>query len=268
MARRFVTSGAVGSGTVVAWLLLAAAGRAEALPQATRTPTATPMPCTGNCDGGPAVSVDELVRGVGIALEQLPLRLCEAFDATGDGRVSVEELVQAVNNALNGCRVAPPSRSATPVVSPTASPSHTLLPASPTATTSSSPTRTSTRTPTPTFTPAVSVCGGAITSTPKLCDVEVVPNPVPLFGLYRLDYCLSDREGDVNMACYGIRTGPDPPIETCEAVVSTARPLNGCFASGAIRSTNPAGNYSLILYFKDRAGNRSNVMDVAFRIVP
>ncbi len=249
-----------------ALLAMAARGAAGGPPEATVTPTATPVPCTGNCDGGPAVSVDELVRGVGIALDQLPFALCPAFDASGDQRVSVDELVQGVNNALNGCGVAPPSR--TPTRPPTASPSHTPLPPTPTATASPSATRTSTRTPTRTVTPAVSVCGGAITSAPKLCDVEVVPNPVPLFGLYRLDYCLSDREGDVSQACYGVRTGPDPPLETCEAVVSTARPLNGCFASGAIRSTNPAGNYSIILYFRDRAGNRSNVVEAAFRIAP
>ena len=107
-----------------------------------------------------------------------------------------------------------------------------------------------------------------ITSAPKLCDVETIPNPVPLFGLYTIGYCLSDREGDVRVACYAIRTSPDIPTPTCEQVVATGGVLNGCFVSGAIRSTNPAGNYTLIAYFEDRAGNHSNVVETAFSIAP
>ncbi|HYD49524.1 MAG TPA: hypothetical protein VEB21_14305 [Terriglobales bacterium] len=60
--------------------------------------------CGGDCDGGGSVSVDELVRGVSIALGTVRLSECEAFDSSGDGSVTVDELVAAVSAALEGCR--------------------------------------------------------------------------------------------------------------------------------------------------------------------
>lgn len=59
--------------------------------------------CTGDCSGNAAVTVDELVRGVGIALNRTPLDECIVFDESPNGAVAVNELVQAVNFALRGC---------------------------------------------------------------------------------------------------------------------------------------------------------------------
>jgi hypothetical protein len=70
-------------------------------PVSTESPT--PEPCTGDCEADGAVTVDELVRGVNIALARLSLDACPAFDRNGDRRVTVDELVAAVNNALLGC---------------------------------------------------------------------------------------------------------------------------------------------------------------------
>jgi hypothetical protein len=50
------------------------------------------------------VTVDELITGVNIALGATPLSACPVFDPSGDGAVTVDEILQAVNNALNGCR--------------------------------------------------------------------------------------------------------------------------------------------------------------------
>lgn len=82
------------------------------------TPTPTPLPTalalgdraapagiaaiTGDCDGNGRVTIDELVRGVNIALGLQPLSRCPDFDANRDGRVTIDELVRAVNIALNG----------------------------------------------------------------------------------------------------------------------------------------------------------------------
>src|SRR5262249_11199253 len=60
--------------------------------------------------GGGAVSINELVTGVGIAQGLQPIDACAAFDADGGGNVSINELVAAVSSALNGC----PSGPATP----------------------------------------------------------------------------------------------------------------------------------------------------------
>ncbi len=76
-------------------------------PSATPTPTATFVvaECRGDCDGNGAVSVSELVRGVGDAL--LLTRTCPAMDNDGSGWVSIGELVAAVRSALDGCFAAP-----------------------------------------------------------------------------------------------------------------------------------------------------------------
>lgn len=73
-------------------------------PTPTATPTATTAPpCAGDCDGNGDVTVDELVKGVNIALGSTELVACPAFDADGAGSVTVDEVVAAVNRALAGC---------------------------------------------------------------------------------------------------------------------------------------------------------------------
>jgi Tol biopolymer transport system component len=69
------------------------------------TPTSTPLawPCPGDCDSNGAVEVQELVRGVNVALGRLPLQRCAPFDESQDGRVSIDELVAAVAAALGEC---------------------------------------------------------------------------------------------------------------------------------------------------------------------
>ncbi|MDX2169150.1 MAG: hypothetical protein SF182_18925 [Deltaproteobacteria bacterium] len=76
----------------------------------TATPTGTPTvpvtpggSCVGDCNGDGAVTVNELITGVNIALDQASLSACPSFDSSGDGAVAVNELISAVSNALNGC---------------------------------------------------------------------------------------------------------------------------------------------------------------------
>jgi Tol biopolymer transport system component len=59
--------------------------------------------CDGDCSRDGAVTVEELVVGVNIALGTTPLQQCPSFDAGHDDEVTVEELIIAVNNALNSC---------------------------------------------------------------------------------------------------------------------------------------------------------------------
>ena len=59
--------------------------------------------CTGDCDGTGAIAVDELVRGVSIALQLFSLDQCPVFDSNGDGTVTIDELVRAIGAALHGC---------------------------------------------------------------------------------------------------------------------------------------------------------------------
>lgn len=73
-------------------------------PTATATPTPpTPITCVGDCGDDGAVTVDEIIRGVNIALGTASVGSCGAFDVNGDNAVTVDEIVKAVNAALNGC---------------------------------------------------------------------------------------------------------------------------------------------------------------------
>ncbi len=59
--------------------------------------------CPGDCDHDREVFVDELLRGVRIALGEASVDLCLAADADGDATVTIAELMQAVTPALRGC---------------------------------------------------------------------------------------------------------------------------------------------------------------------
>ncbi len=61
----------------------------------------------GDCAHDGAVTIDDLVIGVNIALGTASLSDCESFDANGDGRVTVDELVAGVDAALVGVEVTP-----------------------------------------------------------------------------------------------------------------------------------------------------------------
>jgi len=95
----------------------------EAEPTQTQPPppsatSVTPARCGGDCNGDGVDTIDELIRGVNIALGNAPLSDCVAFDANGDGDVTIDELIQAVDVALNGW----------PLPTPRATPSSTRTP--------------------------------------------------------------------------------------------------------------------------------------------
>jgi hypothetical protein len=56
----------------------------------------------GDCDGDGAVSIDELIRAVNIALGETELSLCEPLDVNDDGSVDVNELIGAVAASMSG----------------------------------------------------------------------------------------------------------------------------------------------------------------------
>ena len=75
-------------------------------PIATSTPTLQPPPCTASCLGdcnncNGVVDTAELVLDVRMALGTSPVWPC--MDADGNGQVSIDELVTAVDYALKGC---------------------------------------------------------------------------------------------------------------------------------------------------------------------
>jgi hypothetical protein len=65
--------------------------------------------CNGDCNGDGRVTVDEVVRAVNLYLGKpfcnasQPLLSCPVADTNLDGRVSIGEVMQAVNRFLSGC---------------------------------------------------------------------------------------------------------------------------------------------------------------------
>jgi hypothetical protein len=49
------------------------------------------------------VTVDELIKGVNIALGNANVSTCRAGDANSDGEITINEIIAGVGNALNGC---------------------------------------------------------------------------------------------------------------------------------------------------------------------
>ncbi len=47
--------------------------------------------------------MDELITMVNIALGSSLVSTCSAGDADGNGEITINEIIAAVNNALNGC---------------------------------------------------------------------------------------------------------------------------------------------------------------------
>ncbi len=96
-------------------------------PLSTSTPTSlptsvvtgTPLPCTGDCNGSGDVTVSEIITLVNMALgTQTQLSACPDGlppSITNVSEVDIALIIQAVNNALNGC----PAPVATPTPTPT-----------------------------------------------------------------------------------------------------------------------------------------------------
>ena len=68
----------------------------------TPTPTPPPVACIGSCDGDAEVTVNEITTLVNITLGDADASACESGIPTG-ADVNITLIVQAVNNALDGC---------------------------------------------------------------------------------------------------------------------------------------------------------------------
>lgn len=106
--------------------------------------------CACDCNADSEVTVDELVLAVNVALDLAELRVCVAADRDGDGTVTIDEIIAGVLAALEGCTeptpgvsaIVVPTRSATVTSTPTASPTRLLVTPTPTPSATVSPPHT------------------------------------------------------------------------------------------------------------------------------
>jgi hypothetical protein len=62
--------------------------------------------CTGDCDHSGDVAINELVIGAAIVVGTETLDRCRALDGNDNATATIEELLQAVGNGLEGCDAA------------------------------------------------------------------------------------------------------------------------------------------------------------------
>jgi hypothetical protein len=60
-------------------------------------------PCPGDCSGNARVDVTELVTMVSVALGETAIEQCHRADLDRDGGIQVDEILQGVGSALDGC---------------------------------------------------------------------------------------------------------------------------------------------------------------------
>lgn len=67
---------------------------------------ATPM-CSGDCSGDGDVTIEDLVLAVDVATGHSAIDMCVAANLNGDAQVDVSELLTAIHTALVGCSAQP-----------------------------------------------------------------------------------------------------------------------------------------------------------------
>jgi len=61
------------------------------------------LACPGDCNGDGVVTVDELLAAVNAAVESGRVPQCDSVDTNGDGRVTMDEILMATQRMLRGC---------------------------------------------------------------------------------------------------------------------------------------------------------------------
>ena len=134
--------------------------------------------CPGDCNSDGVVSINEVITAVNIALQNTTLDRCRAADLNGDSVVTVDELVTEVLAALWECPL--------PTVTPEPIATNTATPASrPSPSNTNTPTRDSSPTASPTATGTFMATG-----TPTPCmHIQVSPNLVNYVGICSAEDC-------------------------------------------------------------------------------
>lgn len=176
--------------------------------------------CVGDCQGSGTVQINELIICVSISLGSRPVVDCNSCDSNLNGVVAINELIQAVNAALNGCpddsTPTPAEETPTPAEA-TNTPVATDTPGGPTSTLTATPTSTQ---PVATATPTATQ--PAATATPNEVVEEVAGASAAVAN------SLSSVVNVVAAVVAGVSGGASPAAE-----------LSGVIGGGAGGDTDP-----------------------------
>ena len=113
-----------------------------------------------------------------------------------------------------------------------------------------------------------SVCGGPLTSAPKLCDLTITPKRTTAFGTLRISFAISDLEGDLTEICGALARQSDPQPELqCDPLEIDPEPINDVIELPPIQLMGAAnGNYVFYLQLRDARGARTAVVSATFTV--
>jgi len=121
---------------------------------------------------------------------------------------------------------------------------------------------------------APSVCGGAVGSTPALCEFGPSLDEVHLGGTFLVEFGLADLEGDLTDVCVTVGRTGDDPLARCLRTNQPGELMNGFFflttPIEVVREDGnplPPGDYTVSMVVGDAAGHVSNRVTAPLRIV-
>jgi len=111
-----------------------------------------------------------------------------------------------------------------------------------------------------------SVCGGLVSSVPKLCNLE--PRDAGVIDGIRymsFRYCVSDAEGDIDTVCVAVSVGGVVDSDCATAPPRGSR-INQCLETDpiAIAPTGVVAVWTVAFNVADQQGNISNVVSTDF----
>ena len=113
---------------------------------------------------------------------------------------------------------------------------------------------------------AVSVCGGPITSAPKLCNLRIEPARVQTGTTVNISFGISDLEGDVTTVCLGFRQIGGQATEQCEPGDPFGMTVNLVVELPGIPINLPPGDYELAILVIDDSEARSEIVTARFTV--
>jgi hypothetical protein len=113
----------------------------------------------------------------------------------------------------------------------------------------------------------VSVCGGPITSAPKLCDLRVEPARVEAGRTITVSFGLSDLEGDITTVCLGLGRVGGTGMEQCNPIDPVGQTLNLIAELPGIPVNLAPGDYELAVLVVDATDARSNIVTTRFTVI-